>query len=187
MRIVMMLFLLNFLHPSEIKLATSQHSFQNINNSDIYFHLHYNWRSLSNFLSTSAQWWPSDNLYLSGTIATIDIDDDKALYHNMSVGYSNPIWKTKTLKNVAIDVGVHRLRFYNNAIYRWFHGGIITRFNTKLATLGIDFTRYFHNDWATSRYTITIEKSVNKVNIKGGIIQDNFHSFSPFIGMSIGI
>ena len=129
----------------------------------------------------------SDNLYLLGTLAALQIDNDKALYHNMSTGYTNPNWKTKYLQSIAIDMGVHRLRFHKSSIHRWFHVGLLSRYNLNWAVISMDFTRYFHNTWATNRYAISIEKFIKGINYKGGVIHDDVHSFAPFIGVTIGI
>jgi hypothetical protein len=187
MRFIMMFSLFSILFPSELKLISAQNTFQRIKDSDIYFHLNYIPHPESDHLSSTLQWWPSDNLYLSGTLASLKIDKDKSLYHNMSAGYTNPNWKTKHLQSFAIDMGVHRLRFYKNSIYRWFHVGLISRFTSKWAIMGFDFNRYFHNLWASSRYTISVEKFIKGINYKGGVIQDDAHSFTPFIGITVGI
>ena len=106
--------LLSITFPSELKLISVPNTFQRIKNSDIYFHLNYIAHYETDNLSSTLQWWPSDNLYLLGTLASLKINHDKSLYHNMSAGYTNPNWKTKYLQSFAIDMGVHRLRFYKN-------------------------------------------------------------------------
>ena len=200
MRILAFLFLLSSLYPSEInpseiKLSTTQSAFHPIENSDIYFHLQYSQFSMTDNFSYGAQWWPSNNLYLTGLFSnlTIEIENetiekDRSLYHHISLGYSNPDWKIKFLTTNVIEVGVHRLRYLDDKIYRWFHTGLKTRASYKRINVGVDFTRFFYDTWATNRFTLSMSKTLNgNININSGIIRDEYNSFTPYVGVSIGI
>jgi hypothetical protein len=193
MRILAFLFLLSSLYPSEInpseiKLSTTQSAFHPIENSDIYFHLQYSQLSITDNFSYGAQWWPSNNLYLMGLFSNLIIEDDPSLYHHIALGYSNPDWRIKAFTTNVIEVGVHRLQYFDNKIYRWFHVGLKTRASYKKINFGVDFTRFFYNTWATNRYTLSMSKTLNgNININGGIIQDEFNSFTPYVGVSIGL
>ncbi len=195
MRILAFLFLLSSLYPSEIKLSTTQSVFHPIEYSDIYFHLQYSQFSMTDNFSYGAQWWPSNNLYLTGLFSnlTIEIENetiekDRSLYHHISLGYSNPDWKIKFLTTNVIEVGVHRLRYFDDKIYRWFHTGLKTRASYKRINVGVDFTRFFYDTWATNRFTLSMSKTLNgNININGGIIHDEFNSFTPYVGVSIGL
>jgi hypothetical protein len=104
------------------------------------------------------------------------------------LGYSNPDWRIKKFTTNVIEVGVHRLRYFEDKTYRWFHAGLKTRTSYKKINFGVDFTRFFYNTWATNRYTLSISKTLNdNININGGIIQDEFNSFTPYVGVSIGL
>ena len=173
---------------SEIKLSTTQSVFHPIENSDIYFHLQYSQLSKTDNLSYGAQWWPSNNLYLTGLYSNVMIENDRSLYHHIALGYSNPNWKIKQFSTNAIEMGVHRLRYFKDQIYRWFHVGLKTRISYNKINFGLDFTRYFYNTWTTNRYTISTSKTLNgNININGGIVQDEFNSFTPYVGISIGL
>jgi hypothetical protein len=212
MRILAFLFLLSSLYPSEIKLSeielseiklsTTQSVFHTLEKSDIYFHLQYSQLSITDNFSYGAQWWPSNNLYLTGLLSnliikivneTIEIENetiekDRSLYHHISLGYSNPDWKIKFLTTNVIEVGVHRLRYFDDKIYRWFHTGLKTRASYKRINVGVDFTRFFYDTWATNRFTLSMSKTLNgNININGGIIRDEYNSFTPYVGVSIGI
>ena len=195
MRFLAFLFVLSLSFSSEIKLSTTQSAFRSIENSDIYFHLQYSQLSKTNNFSYGAQWWPSNNLYLTGLFSnlTIEIENetiekDRSLYHHISLGYSNPDWKIKFLTTNVIEVGVHRLRYFEDKIYRWFHAGLKTRASYKKINVGVDFTRFFYDTWATNRFTLSMSKTLNgNININSGIIRDEYNSFTPYVGVSIGI
>ena len=188
MRFLVFLFVLSLLFSSEIKLSTTQSVFHPIEKSDIYFHLQYSQLSITDNFSYGAQWWPSNNLYLMGLFSNLIIEDDPSLYHHIALGYSNPDWRIKKFTTNVIEVGVHRLRYFEDKIYRWFHVGLKTRTSYKKINFGVDFTRFFYNTWATNRYTLSISKTLNdNININGGIIQDQFNSFTPYVGVSIGL
>jgi len=199
MRILAFLFLLSSLYPSEInlseiKLSTTQSAFHPIENSDIYFHLQYSQLSITDNFSYGAQWWPSNNLYLTGLFSNLIIEDDPSLYHHIALGYSNPDWKIKKFTTNVIELGVHRLRYFydnkidDNKIYRWFHAGLKTLVSYKKINFGVDFTRFFYDTWATNRYTLSMSKTLNgNININGGIIHDEYNSFIPYVGVSIGL
>ena len=188
MRFLGFLFILSLLVPSEIKLSTTQSVFHSIENSDIYFHIKYSQLSRTDNFNYGAQWWPSNNLYLTGLFSNLTIENDRTLYHHIASGYSNPNWKLKKFTINVIEVGVHRLRYFKNKIYRWFHVGFKTRTSYKKINFGLDFTRYFYNTWATNRYSISMSKTLNgNININCGIIQDEFNSFTPFVGVSLGL
>ena len=186
---------LSFSSERELKLSTTQSVFHSIEHSDIYFHLLYSQLSKTDNFSYGAQWWPSNNLYITGLFSnlTIAIEDetikkDRSLYHHIVLGYSNPIWKIKKFTTNAIEVGVHRLRYFEDKIYRWFHAGLKTRTFYKKINFGLDFTRYFYNSWATNRYSISMSKTFSgNIDINGGIIEDEFNSFTPYVGVSIGL
>jgi len=83
---------------------------------------------------------------------------------------------------------VHRLRYFENSIYRWFHAGLKTRVFYKKINFGFDFTRFYYNTWATNRYTISMSKTLNgNINFNGGIIDDKFNPFTPYVGVSLGL
>ena len=195
MRLIAFLFALSLLFSSEIKLSTTQSVFHNLEKSDIYFHLQYSQFSMTDNFSYGAQWWPSNNLYLTGLFSnlTIEIENetiekDRSLYHHISLGYSNPDWKIKFLTTNVIEVGVHRLRYFDDKIYRWFHTGLKTRASYKRINVGVDFTRFFYDTWATNRFTLSMSKTLNgNININSGIIRDEYNSFTPYVGVSIGI
>ena len=188
MRFLVFLFVLSLLFSSEIKLSTTQSVFHPIKKSDIYFHLQYSQLSITDNFSYGAQWWPSNNLYLTGLFSNLIIEDDPSLYHHIALGYSNPDWRIKKFTTNVIEVGVHRLRYFEDKTYRWFHAGLKTRTSYKKINFGVDFTRFFYNTWATNRYTLSISKTLNdNININGGIIQDQFNSFTPYVGVSIGL
>ncbi len=188
MRFLVFLFVLSLLFSSEIKLSTTQSVFHPIEKSDIYFHLQYSQLSITDNFSYGAQWWPSNNLYLSGLFSNLIIEADSSLYHHIALGYSNPDWRIKKFITNVIEVGVHRLRYFEDKIYRWFHVGLKTRVSYKKINFGVDFTRFFYNTWATNRYTLSMSKTLNgNININGGIIQDEFNSFKPYVGVSIGL
>ena len=188
MRFLVFLFVLSLLFSSEIKLSTTQSVFHPIKKSDIYFHLQYSQLSITDNFSYGAQWWPSNNLYLTGLFSNLIIEGDPSLYHHIALGYSNPDWRIKKFTTNVIEVGVHRLRYFENKIYRWFHAGLKTRVSYKKINFGVDFTRFFYNTWATNRYTLSMSKILNgNININGGIIQDEFNSFTPYVGVSIGL
>jgi hypothetical protein len=188
MRFLVFLFVLSLLFSSEIKLSTTQSVFHPIKKSDIYFHLQYSQLSITDNFSYGAQWWPSNNLYLTGLFSNLIIEDDPSLYHHIALGYSNPDWRIKKFTTNVIEVGVHRLRYFEDKTYRWFHVGLKTRTSYKKINFGVDFTRFFYNTWATNRYTLSISKTLNdNININGGIIQDQFNSFTPYVGVSIGL
>jgi hypothetical protein len=188
MRFLVFLFVLSLLFSSEIKLSTTQSVFHPIKKSDIYFHLQYSQLSITDNFSYGAQWWPSNNLYLTGLFSNLIIEDDPSLYHHIALGYSNPDWRIKKFTTNVIEVGVHRLRYFEDKTYRWFHAGLKTRTTYKKINFGVDFTRFFYNTWATNRYTLSISKTLNdNININGGIIQDQFNSFTPYVGVSIGL
>ena len=188
MRFLVFLFVLSLLFSSEIKLSTTQSVFHPIKKSDIYFHLQYSQLSITDNFSYGAQWWPSNNLYLMGLFSNLIIEDDPSLYHHIALGYSNPDWRIKKFTTNVIEVGVHRLRYFEDKTYRWFHAGLKTRTSYKKINFGVDFTRFFYNTWATNRYTLSISKTLNdNININGGIIQDQFNSFTPYVGVSIGL
>ena len=188
MRLFAFLFLLSALLPSELKLSTTSSVFHILERSDIYFNLQYSQLSMSDNFSYSAQWWPSNNLYLTGLFSNLIVKDDLSLYHHIALGYSNPDWKIKRFTTNIIEVGVHRLRYFEDRIYRWFHVGFKTRVSYKKINFGVDFTRFFYNTWAKSRYTLSMSKALNgNININGGIIQDEFNSFTPYIGVSLGL
>jgi hypothetical protein len=188
MRLLVFLFVLSVLFPSELKLSTTSSAFHILERSDIYFNLQYSQLSMSDNFSYSAQWWPSNNLYLTGLFSNLIVKDDPSLYHHIALGYSNPDWKIKRFTTNIIEVGVHRLRYFEDKIYRWFHAGFKTRASYKKINFGVDFTRFFYNTWAKSRYTLSMSKALNgNININGGIIQDEFNSFTPYIGVSLGL
>ena len=190
MRFLVFLFVLSLLFSSEIKLSTTQSVFHPIQKSDIYFHLQYSQLSITDNFSYGAQWWPSNNLYLTGLFSNLIIgnDHDRALYHHIALGYSNPDWRIKKFTTNVIEVGVHRLRYFEDKIYRWFHAGLKTRASYKKINFGVDFTRFFYNTWATNRYTLSMSKTLNgNININSGIILDEYNSFTPYAGVSIGI
>ena len=188
MRFLVFLFVLSLLFSSEIKLSTTQSVFHPIKKSDIYFHLQYSQLSITDNFSYGAQWWPSNNLYLTGLFSNLIIEADTSLYHHIALGYSNPDWRIKKFTTNVIEVGVHRLRYFEDKTYRWFHAGLKTRTSYKKINFGVDFTRFFYNTWATNRYTLSISKTLNdNININGGIIQDEFNSFTPYVGVSIGL
>ena len=193
MRILAFLFLLSSLYSSEIKpreirLSTTQSVFQSLENSDIYFHLQYSQLSLTDNFSFGAQWWPSNNLYLTGLFSNSTLESDRTLYHHIALGYLNPVWKFSIFTTNIIEFGVHRLRYYIDNIDRWFHAGFKTRASYKKINFGFDFTRFFYDIWATNRYTISMSKTLNgNININVGIIQDEFNSFIPYVGVSLGL
>ena len=188
MRFLVFLFVLSLLFSSEIKLSTTQSVFHPIEKSDIYFHLQYSQLSITDNFSYGAQWWPSNNLYLMGLFSNLIIEEDPSLYHHIALGYSSPDWRIKEFTTNVIEVGLHRLRYFENKIYRWFHVGLKTRASYKKINFGVDFTRFFYNTWATNRYTLSMSKILNgNININGGIIQDEFNSFTPYVGVSIGL
>ena len=188
MRSLAFLFVLSLSFSSEIKLSTTQSVFRSIEHSDIYFHLQYSQLSKTDNFSYGAQWWPSNNLYLTGLFSNLRIENDRTLYHHIALGYSNPDWKIKIFTTNVIEVGVHRLRYFEDKIYRWFHAGLKTRTSYKKINFGLDFTRYFYNTWATNRYSISMSKTLNgNININGGIIQDEFNSLRPYVGVSLGL
>ena len=188
MRLIAFLFALSLLFSSEIKLSTTQSVFHPIENSDIYFHLQYSQLSMTDNFSYGAQWWPSNNLYLTGLFSNLVIENDPSLYHHISLGYSNPDWKINFLTTNVIEVGVHRLRYFEDKIYRWFHAGLKTRASYKKINVGVDFTRFFYKTWAANRFTLSMSKTLNgNININGGIIRDEYNSFTPYVGVSIGI
>ena len=188
MRFLVFLFVLSLLFSSEIKLSTTQSVFHSIEKSDIYFHLQYSQLSITDNFSYGAQWWPSNNLYLMGLFSNLIIEEDPSLYHHIALGYSNSDWRIKEFTTNVIEVGLHRLRYFENKIYRWFHVGLKTRASYKKINFGVDFTRFFYNTWATNRYTLSMSKILNgNININGGIIQDEFNSFTPYVGVSIGL
>jgi len=187
MRILAFLFLLSSLYPSEIKLSTTQSVFHTIENSDIYFHLQYSQLSMTDNFSYGTQWWPSNNLYLTGLFSNLTLDNDRTLYHHIALGYSNSDWKFSRFTSNAIEIGVHRLRFYKDSIYRWFHAGFKTRTTFKKINYGFNFTRFFYNTWTANRYTFNVEKTVKGVIINGGILHDEFNPFTPFVGVSLGL
>ena len=188
MRFLVFLFALSLLYPSEIKLSNTQSVFHHIERSDIYFHLQYSQLSITDNFSYGAQWWPSHNLYLTGLFSNLIIENDPSLYHHIALGYSNPDWKIRKFMINVIEVGVHRLRYFEDRIFRWFHAGIKTRASYKKSNLGIDFNRFFYNKWASNRYTLSVSKILNdNININSGIIYDEFNSFIPYIGFSLGL
>jgi hypothetical protein len=203
---IVFLFALSFLFSSdiqeeEIKLSSTHSVFHAIQNSDIYFHIQYSELSLSDHFSYGVQWWPSNNLYLTGLFSNLIIEEDNSLYHHIALGYSNPDWKIKEFTPNVIEFGVHRLRYFinkvgpevlnldfKNKIYRWFHTGLKTRFSYKKINFGVGFTRFFYNKWATNRYTLSMVKTLNgNISINVGTIYDEFNSFKPYIGFSIGL
>ena len=133
MRSLAFLFVLSFLFSYEIKekeerkLSSNQSVFHPIENSDIYFHLQYSKLSKIGNFSYGTQWWPSNNLFLTGLFSNLIINTDRSLYHHVALGYSNPNWKIKQFSTNAIEMGVHRLRYFKDQIYRWFHVGLKTR------------------------------------------------------------
>ena len=186
MRFLVFLFALSLLYPSEIKLSNTQSVFHHIERSDIYFHLQYSQLSITDNFSYGAQWWPSNNLYLTGLFSNLMIEEDPSLYHHIALGYSNPNWKIRKFTTNVIEVGVHRLRYFEDKIYRWFHVGLKTQASYKKINFGIDFTRFFYNTWTANRYTVSMSKTLNgNTNINGGIIQDEFNSFVPYVGISL--
>ena len=143
MRSLVFLFVLSLLFPSELKLSSTQSVFHAIEKSDFYFHLQYSQLSITDNFSYGAQWWPSNNLYLTGLFSNLMIEEDPSLYHHIALGYSNPNWKIRKFTTNVIEVGVHRLRYFEDKIYRWFHVGLKTQASYKKINLGIDFTRFF--------------------------------------------
>lgn len=188
MRSLVFFLSLSIIFSSEIKLSSTQSVFHPIVKSDIYFHIQYSKLSITDNFSYGAQWWPSDNLYLSGLFSNLIIKDDPSLYHHIALGYSNPEWRIKNFITNVIEIGVHRIRFFENKIYRWFHTSLRTRGSYNKINFGIDFSRFFYNTWASNRYTLSISKIFfDDVNLNGGIIQDEFNSFTPYVGVSIGL
>ena len=107
MRFLAFLFALSLSFPSEIKLSTTQSVFHSIENSDIYFHIKYSQLSKTDNFNYGAQWWPSNNLYLTGLFSNLTIENDRTLYHNIALGYSNPNWKISLLRYFN-PVGSHK-------------------------------------------------------------------------------
>ena len=188
MRFLVFLFVYSFLFPSELKLSSTNSVFHPLEKSDIYFHLQYSQLSKTDNFSYGAQWWPSNNLYLTGLFSNLVIETDRSLYHHIALGYSNPDWKFRNFSTNVIEVAVHRLRYFNHKIYRWFHAGFKTRVSYHKFNIGFEFTRFFYNTWATNRYSMSISKTLmGNINMSGGIIQDGFNSFTPYVGVSLGL
>jgi len=181
-------FVFSLLFSSDIEISTTQSVFEPIQNSDIYFHLQYTQLSLTNNFSYGAQWWPSNNLYLTGLFSNLIIENDPSLYHHIALGYSNPDWKIKKFTTNAIEIGVHRLRYFEEKIYRWFHAGLKTRASYKRIIIGIDFTQFFYNTWATNRFSMNMSKTLdNNIIINGGILHDEYNKYTPYFGVSLGL
>ena len=75
MRSLAFLFALSLSFSSEIKLSTTQSVFCSIEHSDIYFHLQSSQLSKTDNFSYGAQWWPSNNLYLTGLFSNLTIEN----------------------------------------------------------------------------------------------------------------
>ena len=188
MKYIVLLFFLSFLISSEFKLRTTQSVFQTLDKSDIYFHLIFFNKSISKNLSYGIQWWPSNNLYLSGLFSSLVVNSDSTLYHQFCIGYSNPLWKFKNISSNVIELGVHRLRYYRDSTYRWFHAGIKTRMIFRNIQVGFNFDRFFYNSWASNRLSLTFEKSINsRIKLNTGIILDKYNRFTPHFGVSLGL
>ena len=175
------------INSSYIKLLNSGSNFTPIKDSDVYFHISYI-RPFNNQITYGAQWWPSNNLYMIGSYSNMKINNDKSLYHSMSLGYSNKSWNLFFFNYNVIEMGVNRIRFYESKIHRWFYLGLKTRTNVENFILGFDVTRFFYDKWARSRFSINFSRKLSdKVHIYTNLINDDFNSFTPVIGFSLGL
>ena len=178
--------IISFSFGYEVKLSTTQSIFSFVDNSDVYFHYQYSKLSKFKNIAYGFQWWPSNNLYFSGIFSKIVINNDQSLYHNSSIGYSNPNWKIYNFNKNVIELGIHRIRFYNDNILRWFHLGLKARKKIKNINFGIDFNRLFYNSWATNRYIFIMSKNFrNIINMNIGFIHDDMNFVKPYIGISL--
>ena len=127
-------------------------------------------------------------IFQNFNISKIEVDDGIKLLIVFEIS-STDVEKISEFENkIKSKYNNAKITYFENKIYRWFHVGFKTRTSYQKINFGLDFTRYFYNTWSTNRYSISMSKTLNgNININGGIIQDEFNSFTPYVGVSLGI
>ena len=93
--------------------------------------------------SFGMQWWPSDNLQISGVVSSPFYDIN--LYNNVSIGYYNKNIKWLYSSSNFIELSLHKIKYTDNKS-KWINCAYKSRYNYKNFMIGYDFNYYFWKD-----------------------------------------
>ena len=125
--------------------------------SDINFQLSL---SNSNFLYT-IQWWPSNNLHISGTISP-RVNNQFNLYNNISIGYYYDKFKFLYSSSNIIELDLHKIKYSNNLPTRWIQCAYKSRYEYRNFLLGYDFNHYFGKDIKDNFLSLIMAYNIKK-------------------------
>ena len=129
-----------------------------------------------------SQWWVSDNLALSGIIAT-RVADEFNLYHNFSLGYYNKNLKWLYSSSNFIEISMHKIKYSDSFQNKWINCSYKSRYRYKNFISGYDLNYYFWKNMENNFITFSLGYNIEdifSIEFKTNFIKNRFQ-FNSFI------
>lgn len=129
-----------------------------------------------------SQWWVSDNLALSGSIA-IRVENEFNLYNNFSLGYYNKNLRWLYSSSNFIEISLHKIKYTNFLQSKWINCSYKSRYKYKNFISGYDLNYYFWKNIEDNFISLLIGynvKDIFSIEFKSNFNKDKlqFNSFN---------